>query len=378
MKKIILLVAAIVMLVVLTGCGKTSVKLNDYITITAEGYDSLGTASYTFDYSKFNKDYSKKIKISKSGSSELGYYADFSPAELLLSFCVNPYLDKSSNLSNGDEITLEWDCEDELAEKLFNVKLKYSDIKYTVKSLEMVGSFNPFDYVTVEYTGIAPNGTAKIISNSDREEMRYVDFTVDQKNGLNNGDVITVTATILSNWVWGIDENSFVEKYGAVLNPTEKKYTVGGLESYVLSSSSVTEEALEAMKKQAEDDYSAHMAKAWNDKEKLQEMTYLGYYFLTLKDGWSGNANYIYLIYKCDVTSDGLPLSYYHFRKFQDLRLSSDGECIVDLAKGGTPSNKVYNENKYYYYGYASLEELFKDCVQSQMTSYTYEDNVEE
>lgn len=372
MKKAVLLAISIVMLAVFTGCGKTAVKLNDYIVITSEGYDSLGTASYTFDSSKFIKDYSKKIKTSKSGSSELGYYPGWAPAELLLDFCVNHHLDKSSNLSNGDEITLEWDCEDALAEELFNVKLKYSDIKHTVNNLEKVSSFDPFNYVVVEYTGTAPNGTANLIKNYDREEMQYVDFTIDKKSGLNNGDVITVTAKI-HGYV-----DSFVEKYGTVLNPAEKQYTVYGLESYVLSFDSVSEEALERMRSQAEDDYSSYMAKTWNDKEKLHALTYVGNYFLTLKDGWTGNNNYIYLVYKCDVSSDGLPLSYYYFRKFQNLKLSSDGECIVDLTKGETPSNKVYNENKYYYHGYATLEELFKDCVQSQLSWYTYENNVEE
>jgi hypothetical protein len=41
-----------------------------------------------------------------------------SPAELLLDSCVEYELDKSKALSNGDTVTLKWDCEDDLAKKI--------------------------------------------------------------------------------------------------------------------------------------------------------------------------------------------------------------------------------------------------------------------
>ncbi|MDE6128158.1 MAG: hypothetical protein K2G16_03075, partial [Lachnospiraceae bacterium] len=71
----------------LTGCGKTTVNLNKYITIECAGYDSLGTASFSFDYEAFEKDYSGKIKLSSKDSNEmklLGLLSGGSSAELLL------------------------------------------------------------------------------------------------------------------------------------------------------------------------------------------------------------------------------------------------------------------------------------------------------
>jgi len=43
---------------------------------------------------------------------------DMSPAELLLDSCVKYELDKSKELSNGDVVTLKWNCEDNLAKEI--------------------------------------------------------------------------------------------------------------------------------------------------------------------------------------------------------------------------------------------------------------------
>jgi len=143
-----------------TGCGSTTVDLNKYMTIEVTGYDSRGTAKYTFDRKSFIEDYSDKIKINSKKSSDtasLGLMLDMSPAELLLDSCVKYELDKSKELSNGDVVTLKWNCEDNLAKENFNVKLKYSDIKHKVSELKEVDKFNPFDYVEVSFSGISPN-----------------------------------------------------------------------------------------------------------------------------------------------------------------------------------------------------------------------------
>lgn len=361
-----------VMMFALTGCGKITVNLDKYVTITAEGYDSMGTASYDFDYDAFKKDYSGKIKNSKKSNelSGLGLLSGETLEELLLDFCVSQKLDKTSGLSNGDVITLMWNCEDAMAEEYFNVKLDYSDITYTVKGLSEVGSFNPFDYVTVEFSGIAPNGTVNLNPNYNQSEIQYITFSSDLKTGLNNGDVITVTANINGS------VDSFIEKYGTILNPTEQTFTVNGLQSYVMSSSAVTSEALESMKRQAEDVYLAHAAKHWGSGEVLQSFTYLGNYYLTRKDGMSGDSNYIYLVYKCDITDDGKPASYYYYTRFKNLVLNGDGTCSVDTTSYETPSDTHRTGIGGYYYGYGSIDDLYKKCVQSRVDSYAYENNV--
>ena len=144
----------------LSGCGSTTIDLNKYITIEAEGYDSMGTLRCTFDYEAFEKDYDGKIKANVKSSdggtaAEIAMVLGFGEevVDVFLDYCVYYQLDKRSDLSNGDVVTLTWDCEDEDAKKYFNVQLKYTDIQYTVKELTEVGTFDPFEYVSVEFSG---------------------------------------------------------------------------------------------------------------------------------------------------------------------------------------------------------------------------------
>lgn len=230
----------VVAMFALTGCGKTTVNLNQYITIVCEGYDSLGTASFIFDYEAFEKDYSGKIKLNSKNNDEmkmLSLLSGDSSEELLLDMCVSQSLDRTGNLSNGDTITLTWDCEDEMAGEYFNCKLNYSDITYTVSGLTEAEKFNPFDYVEVSFAGTEPYIGVTITPDYDRQEMQYIKFTADKENYLHNGDTITITASISGS------VDTFVENYGVVISETERTYTVANMPQSLeaLKQSKVTE-----------------------------------------------------------------------------------------------------------------------------------------
>ena len=157
-------------------------------------------------------------------------------------------------------------------------------------------------------------------------------------------------------------------------------YTVyeEGSRSFVSSSGTIPDETFEKMKGQAERDYEKHVAESWGSGEELQSFTYLGYYFLTsIKEDVRSDANVLYLVYKCDVTCNGRPYSYYHFIRFDNIVMNSNGTCFVDLDDYETPSKKVYAYG-YYYYGYKSIDDLFYDCVERKLSSYEYENHVVE
>ena len=52
-----LLVLCTLMCMLFTGCGSSSVNLNDYVVITDEGYDGYGTKSVKLDYEKLIADH---------------------------------------------------------------------------------------------------------------------------------------------------------------------------------------------------------------------------------------------------------------------------------------------------------------------------------
>ena len=152
-----------------------------------------------------------------------------------------------------------------------------------------------------------------------------------------------------------------------------------GTRSYISSSDMITDEAFEKMKNRAEDDYANHISETWGSGEKLQSMTFLGYYFLARKKQSAEKAsNLLYMIYKCDVTCDGHPYSYYHFIRFSNLIIDSDGTCFVDTNKYYTSSHKLQTNYGYYYYGYESIDDLYNDCGLPKASAYQLENNVNE
>ena len=368
----------------LSGCGSTTIDLNKYVTIEAEGYDSMGTLKYTFDDKAFAKDYDGKIKANVKSSdggtaAEIALELTFGEevVDVFLDYCVDYQLDKRSELSNGDVVNLKWNCEDEDAKKYFNVQLKYSDIQYTVKGLTEVGKFDPFEYVSVEFSGASPAGTADISQNYDRIEMQFISVYADKSSGLANGDKVTVTANVQGS----ID--SFVEQFGAIPSPLSKEFTVEGLPAYVTSSSEIDEGALNAMKQQARD--VLYVIREADDE--TDELTYAGNYFLSKKDGARGDENCIYLVYKVDTEFEGISYAYYDFIKFSNIMVSEDGSLTVDLDDYEAATNRYhfnppghssYIAISYYFNGYETLDALYEDCVLSQMNSYAFENNVAE
>ena len=361
----------------LTGCGSTTVQLNKYVKIEASGYESMGTASYSFDYDAFEKDYSGKIKLNSKSSDEisaLGLLSGESIEDILLDVCVSQKLDHTEGLSNGDVVTLKWNCEDTLADEYFNCKLDYSDITYTVSGLEEVDSFNPFDYVEVSFSGISPNGSVTITPNYDQAEIQYINFTSDKISGLKNGDTITVKAYM------SVPTDTFVEKFGSVPEKTEETYTVDSLSFYVSSIEDIPQDMMEKMISQGEDAFRAYVANEWDKPENLISVTFAGDYFLTAKTGQNASTNnMLYLVYKIQATNTEpeQTVDFYYYVVFDDIIKLSDGTCSVDLSGYRLPSSgwdgsETFKVGDYLYKGYEKIDSLFNNCVVTKIDKYEY------
>ena len=98
------------------------INLNKYMTITYSGYNGIGTASWEFDSTAFEKDYGSKLKLNlnKIKKELTSYGIDYNSiigAEMLdMSACstveelvIHGDLSKATELSNGDEVTFTWD-----------------------------------------------------------------------------------------------------------------------------------------------------------------------------------------------------------------------------------------------------------------------------
>ncbi len=417
-------IVAVIALIVIVKNHRVSVKLDDYLKVEFEGYDSLGQAKATFDWESFEKDYAGKIKIDKAAlkkylKSELDedLFSDKAssamvneyleevlesgPAPIIEDYISGDFdLDKDKNLSNGDEVTVTWDIsEDDIEEmeSFMKCRFKYSDegMTFPVIGLEQVGTFDPFETVEITYSGIAPNGNASLDYDSGKYGY-YLNYNISKSSGLSNGDTVTVTVKMSSS------EESFVEEYGVLPSPTEKTYTVDGLMEYISTAADIPDKLMSDMQSQAEDIINSMAAKNWNDEVSIKSLTYLGNYYLTNKrdDAWS-ELNRCCLVYKITATMDviedetekeiAIDQDVYYYVTFSDLMKEEDGTGAVDISRYSTPSSsfkvdtgiKVLNtwwDNtyQYTYYGFETVDKLYNEVVTKNLETYSHEDNVVE
>lgn len=393
---------------VLIATHKPTVNLNKYITLSAEGYNSIGTLDVEFDTDKLEKDYGKKIaknfqKAMKNheedtyGLSNLaGSLYEGGETSLFVTYCADGSADKTRNLSNGDVFTYTWDGVNEQtkkeAEELFGVKIKCSDVTYKVSGLTAVNTFDAFDGVEVEFDGISPDGSATVNTLPTAEAAKGLYYTLDEQYNLANGD--TVTVTVHSN---RDDFSDCIEKYGAIPAATEKTYTVEGLNEYVTDSDGLTDSVLVSLQNQAEDVLNAYIAKSWDSEcVTLKGMSYLGYYILTPKnkDNYGVYQDVIILPYQ--VTSHNhfeddkgqvydADVSYYWYIAFRNVSKDADGNIAGGLDDYYTANASFDVETglddgwweKYWSYdGYQTLDELYSNAVTRNVEDYNHQDNV--
>lgn len=390
-KKLIAGVAVILVILIaiifgVVNSGKT-IKLDKYLTIEAEGYDGYGKAKATIDWDAIEKKYGSKVSFSSAARKEYGgLLSMMTPVDAMQDY-VSVTLDQESGLSNGDVISYTWDIDEELS-KYVNCKIKQKDGKFKVTGLTEIGTFDAFADLTVEFTGIAPNGNVNL--NYTGSEMDSYDFACDKTNGLSNGDTVTVSI-----------DDSTLEDYagslGKIPAELEKEYQVEGLDSYVTKNAEIDDSSLETMQKQAEDVYRASVARDWDEGSSLEALTYIGNYLLSAKssDSWNAN-NYLFLVYKAQVrnTYSNNGKSYdktrdiYWYIRYTDLIAKADGTIDVDVTSYSTPDHRVsvdsgigsgwWGTKSWYYYGYETLNALYRDAVTANADAYNHEDNVTE
>lgn len=370
--------AAAVLLIAIVAAlllRKPRVNLNKYLDVSFEGYDTVGTAYYVFDTTRFNEDFGRKIKYNgnrRSGASQM-----------LLNECVTGSLDVSRGLSNGDEIVFEWDCNDDIAKETYGCILKYKDTTYTVSGLKVAETFDPFEGIDVSFDGIAPDGHASGVFNTEEMMYRTLSFAFDQNSGLDNGDEVTLRVT---DFEQQSRVESFITTYGKIPSPLEKTYTVEGLRSYVRRAEEIPEDLLERMKHQAEDVVRAQVAQNYDQRYlNTEKAEYQGYYLLTPKKE-NEYGNYIYVVYAVTpritipFQNYNQTITYYQYVMFKNVMLDGTGDGEVNINdysttdkrfNHGTTGAKYQWQNEVITFnGYSMLSELYQAVVTTQIDRY--------
>lgn len=375
------IVISVILLMWLTGCGKKTVALDDYIKVSATGYDSIGTAEVSLDYKKFEKDYGKKIKFNKKESrhdfvKEHSLKSSMDDSKLLLDTCVQTEIDNDKHLSNGDVINVKVSCDEELAKEYFGVKLNYSDIEYEVDGLEEVDKFNPFDYITVEFSGTSPYVNAHINEDSGRKELKDIYFEAEKNSNIKLGEEVEVRAK------QNISNREFVEKYGSIISETSKKYKCEGVDFYIKSTTDIPENSMNELISAGESKIRDYINDNWSKPENLISIKYEGNYVLSLKEDnttWGLYDNYVYMVYKIQATNpDPVEnVEYYDYVCFSNLILSTKGEWSFGLG-GYTQKSDDFDDNSsfmvgnYRYGGYKDLKSLMYGEIVPNLDNYNY------
>lgn len=301
-------------------------------------------------------------------------------------------LDPSSGLSNGDTVNLVWDIPEEDIKNNLRVNLNYHDIEYKAEGLEKVTLFDPFDYVTVDFSGISPNGQVNITKDSSKEMIAYLNYNTAAYSGLSNGDKITITVKMNT-----LDTN-YVNQFGCLPSIYEKEYEVTDLPSYITSVSDIDEATMAKMMQQAED-VIVGTSSGWETEVSMNSKEYVGNYFLSQKTNNRNIYNRIYLVYKIIATANmtdaktdeviSQDVEYYYYVAYDNI-MNIPGEGVfVDTASYEKVSDNFVLDTdvvkstgwwttnySYRFNGYQTLDEIYNIAVVRNIEYYNYENNI--
>lgn len=373
---ILIVVIALVIVGAVLGIKslQKTINLNDYVDVTFAGYDGYGTASYTL--------HTEAEEVSALYLDRYG-----------------PHLSQTDGLRNGDTIIVSWDLsEDDLEEmqEIADCKITAADMEVTVNDLEEVTTFDPFDGMTITFSGADTEGEAQIESIGSDEACQTLSYSIEPGSGLSNGDTVTVTVGDSDSTEW---VTAFVEQYGKAPAATSQTYTVEGLAYYATSASEIPEDTLRKMQMRAKETFTSRNYDEARDGGS-QEMTgyeYIGTYFLSARDSENRVQNKVYLVYKYRmhlVASDNRTryeddIDAYWGCEFDNILITPDGGCEVDLTNYHEYSGDTIKidtgvwaswniERTFRFNGYSDLDAIYADLVTSQADAYTSENNVED
>lgn len=343
--------------------NKKTIVLDEYISIEASGYDGFGHARARIDWDAIEIDYGDKIAYSNQAIEKFGMELGVTKPIDELEECIDVELDRDSDLSNGDIIEYSCDIDEEI-DKYFNCKVKCSGGNYTVKNLEVVSEFDPFEGLNLSFYGISPNG--EVDYDYAGVFLDKYDFVFDREVGLRNGDNVVVS---LKN----MDMSYYAQTYGSIPRETSKSYSVMGLEEYLEKYNDATDDFKNMIKAEAEDSIYAYVANNYDESVSLKDLRYYGYIFGSAKDATYYH-NYIYPIYVGVVShSEGeFPETEVYFPvEFADL-IISDGRITYEENNGIKGYSQI-DGGWYGTAGYVRAIACYSEIVANNMDDYSFE-----
>lgn len=351
---VVILIALVVLLAGGAFAGvyllyRPAVDLNPYLTVSFEGYDSLGKSTTSFDADTFMEENAGTLRFDRlalwwlerdeDADGALAAFLDDVDANAVTLaqgdtgvmqqvlgtvLWENGSLAQTDHYSNGDTAAWSWTIDADVAEAigvLFHCTVVYEDTTYTVSGLTAVGTYDPFQNVTVTFEGAAPDGKA-VVTVGDGEREGTIQYTFDKESGLSNGDEVTLTAAPTNG------DESDIEQFGSTLDPRTQTYTVADLTEYIQSPDDITDEELEGLRN---DVVAALKESLASNSYTLTDSYSAGEVWITANDGvdidskYNGVERAVLFIYHVNFTAYGRSYVRYTYVPVTNVRREPDG-----------------------------------------------------
>lgn len=313
-----------VLYVFLNDASKTTIDLKDVTHITLTGFDGEGVLTATVDVDE------------KYGAFYETVSVDFS---------------KSSGLTNGDEVTISFNY-DKNAAKTYNLKVKASDMHYTVSGLVAatpVSENDLFEGLDINFEGIAPLATASLDTSNTKFKDVVTYQIIDEKEYYDAGETIRVRAVFDAADLEKLDYKATVDSEECI-----KEYIVEDVDRYITDTDQITDEMMASLKKEAltlftdANEYGmrifcdAGLMPVYVNKKttfKWSSPNYISSYLNVLREesyGKTGtHVNDIKLCYESVISqADGKACKAEVIVRFQDIIIRKDGTVDLKLESG--------------------------------------------
>lgn len=356
------------------GIGKKSINMNDYLNISFSGYDTVGSAYFTFDYYGFLEDYGEKIKYK---SSKVREEIGLNPCKLIEQHAWGE-LDKSTMLTNGEDIHFYWDDAEYVELPEFNYNLNFDIYTIKVEGLSELREVELFENVDVTFTNYAPYANAKIVNNSTDKDISKLSYKLSKNSNIDNGDVLTLSLNYSDDYSDEKIAIDLAKAYGIKAKELNKEIVVEGCSQYARTLEDVPEALMEQIKADSEK-VIYNLASKWRKEITIEDVTYLGSYFF-----WMGDypENEIDLIYKITVREyfpdSGIDnhVDIYYRSSFSRIAVlvdgtfsSSDGNFYTYDYFDREMNDKFLGR---YHHMFETYQDLYNKELASDVAKYTY------
>lgn len=362
----------LISVIIIIAIQPKKVNVEEFIEISYSGYDGYATASASLDRDGLHGAILEKKGNKKDNDNDAFDLAAhtkrlqeaYELEELIRTIRLE--IQPNENLSNGDEIVVDIYYDNETAKK-HKIRFTGERIKQEVEALSAILEMDPFENLTVSFSGISPAGYLEYEYTGDNDYISSYSFEIDKSSDLRNGDKVIFSINYM-------DEDTV--RNGYVFTVKEKEYEVAGLQEYVGSFADIPSEFIETLKQESEDSILSYTANDYSDKTSLGEISYAGYVFNSIKPDveYPNDYNNLFIIYSGTVSNtEGKisPTKVYFPVRFTNIL--NDGTDFSYSENYGVRGSSNFGNSWYKTKGYINPLTAYMDIVEANRDTYVSE-----